>query len=239
MSFAVFALSLVAAAQPAPYHALGTEPFWSLTIDATTIRYRPAEGRGITVAKPRALVGRNGARFQTRPLTVLIRHTRCSDGMSDRTYRDTVTIRLGKTVRTGRGGAVLAEAGASLLEGRWSVAAIDGRPPLRGTEPRVTFQGDRIQGQTGCNRFSGGFDFTRGHLQASPLAATRRGCIGNGVAAQEQRATHRASPAAQRQPQPRRQIGARRARSPDAGARTAPLSAGYSAARASAGSASA
>ncbi|UYY59120.1 META domain-containing protein [Sphingomonas sp. S2-65] len=188
MSLTVLALSLAAAAQPAPYRALGTEPFWSLTIDGSTIRYRPAEGRGISVAKPRALNGRNGTRYQTPRLSVLIAHTPCSDGMSDRRYRNTVTLRIGGTVRKGCGGAILSQSGGpTLLEGEWTVSAIDRRPVLRGTEPHIAFSGTRVQGQTGCNSFSGGFDFARGHLQARPLATTRRGCIGEGLAAQEQR----------------------------------------------------
>lgn len=186
MSLAVLALSLVAAGQTTPYGALGTEPFWSLTIDDTTIRYQPAEGQSITVAKPRALTGSNGERYQTPALAVRIAHSRCSDGMSDRTYRDTVTIRVGDSVLKGCGGGILSESDRpTMVEGAWTITAIDGRPTLRGTKPSITFHRARLQGQTGCNRFSGGFDFTGGKLRAKPLATTRRGCVGKGIAAQE------------------------------------------------------
>ena len=84
-----------------PYRALGTEPFWSLTIDGRTIRYEPAEGRAVTVARPRPIVGFNGERYVTRGLTVDITPLECSDGMSDRTYPFTVTLEIGEDQRNG------------------------------------------------------------------------------------------------------------------------------------------
>ncbi|KRC82154.1 META domain-containing protein [Sphingomonas sp. Root241] len=178
---------LVLAALPAlaqsgsqPYRALGTEPFWSLTIDGRTIRYEPAGGRAVSVAKPRPIVGFNGERYQARGMTVDITHVECSDGMSDRTYHDTVTVTLrGRTLR-GCGGDVLSDrpAPGSVVEGEWRIQSIAGRPPVAQSNPRVTFTNTKMSGSTGCNNFNGGFRFERGRLTAGPLATTRRACPG-------------------------------------------------------------
>ncbi|WP_457310527.1 META domain-containing protein [Sphingomonas sp. UYAg733] len=49
----------------------------------------------------------------------------------------------------------------------------------------ITFDENRISGNTGCNGFSGGFRFERGFLTAGPLASTRMACPPRGMA-QEQ-----------------------------------------------------
>lgn len=124
-------LGLPAAAQPnrEPYRALGTEPFWSLTIDKVTIRYEPADGRRITVAKPRPIVGINGELYRTPRITVDITHTRCSDGMSDRVYADTVQLRIGRWTYQGCGGRIISDDGSTAPTGNGHAA----RPkrPLR------------------------------------------------------------------------------------------------------------
>lgn len=174
----LIALPAFAQSNAQPYRALGTEPFWSLTIDGRTIRYQPAEGRAVTVARPRPIVGFNGERYVTRGLTVDITHVECSDGMSDRTYHDTVTVTLrGRTLR-GCGGDVLSKrpAQASLLEGEWRIESINRRLVAPRTRPRVTFSGQRISGNASCNNFNGSFRFERGRLTAGPLATTRMAC---------------------------------------------------------------
>ncbi|AQR72946.1 META domain-containing protein [Sphingomonas sp. LM7] len=174
----LIALPAYAQSNAAPYRALGTEPFWSLTIDGSTIRYEPAGGRVVRVAKPRPIVGFNGERYQARGMTVDITHVECSDGMSDRTFHDTVTVTLrGRTLR-GCGGEVLSETPeqTSLLEGDWRIESINGRLVAPRTNPRVTFNGARISGNASCNNFNGSFRFERGRLTAGRLASTKMAC---------------------------------------------------------------
>ena len=72
------------------YRAIGTEPFWDLTIgDRMTFTDR---GNNLTVseATPPVRNGVAGEIYEGRRLRVNVVHSRCSDGMSDRTYPDTV-----------------------------------------------------------------------------------------------------------------------------------------------------
>ncbi len=164
-----------------PYRGLGTEPFWSVTLDGETIRYEPASGPAITVPSPRPIMGFNGERYETRRLTVDITHVKCSDGMSDRTYHDTVVLTVDGRTQRGCGGGTDTAAvppPATLLEGEWTIRSIAGRRPVPGTRPDVRFQGTRISGSTGCNSFRGSFRFDRGRLTTGPLITTRRACAG-------------------------------------------------------------
>lgn len=96
---------------PAPsYKAVGTEPGWALTITPKAMSYQGDYG-AVTISEPtpprfRPVAGR----YAGTRLAVTIAPGPCSDGMSDRTYRDTVTVVAdGKSV-SGCGGGTIAEA---------------------------------------------------------------------------------------------------------------------------------
>lgn len=187
------ALLLGSTATPAlaqqTYHASGTEPFWSATIDTRTITLKQAGLPDITVAKPRPIVGINGERYDTPRLSLDITHVKCSDGMSDRVYRDTVVVASGRRTLRGCGGeqpaVVRPGPAASLVEGEWAIQLINGRPVAPRTSPDISLRGDRISGDASCNRFSGRFDFARGRLTAGPLASTRMACANRAANVQE------------------------------------------------------
>src|SRR4051812_30342992 len=93
-------------AQNAPYRALGTEPFWSLTIDVRTMKFEAPGQHSVTVPTPRVIHGFAGEIYQTRRIGVNTVHKACSDGMSDRSYPDTVQVTVDGKRYTGCGGAV-------------------------------------------------------------------------------------------------------------------------------------
>lgn len=159
-----------------PYRATGTEPFWSATIDSQSLRFEAAGARPLIVPKPRPIVGFNGERYETRRLTIDITHVVCSDGMSDRRYQDTVTVTANGRSWRGCGGS-FTQGQVSAIEGSWRVISINGRPTLDRNPATVRFDGDRISGSTGCNRFNGTFRFDRGRVTAGALATTRRACL--------------------------------------------------------------
>ena len=77
---------------PAPYHALGTEPFWNLLIDERDLTFTQPDGQPIRQPRPKVIIGIAGEIYQTPRINVNIVHVQCSDGMSDRTYPDKVQV---------------------------------------------------------------------------------------------------------------------------------------------------
>lgn len=180
-------------AQPRPqgqphagsYKALGTEPFWSLTITQRTMTFEAPGRRAVAVSTPRVINGVAGEIYKTRRINVNIVHKRCSDGMSDRTYPDTVQVTVDGRRYQGCGGDAAVAVPRNIVDGDWRVQTIAGRPAVPGTRPTVSFENGRITGNTGCNSFNGNFRLDAGRLNAGPLATTRRGCAGRLQNAQE------------------------------------------------------
>ncbi|WP_077145439.1 META domain-containing protein [Sphingopyxis sp. KK2] len=162
------------------YFALGTEPGWTLEITPGMLNYDGDYGdTKIVVANPGARPSFNGERYVTPRLTVDITHGECSDGMSDRRYRDTVTLTAeGKTVK-GCGGGVLPP--AELAGTNWSFVSIGGVPVAADRPTSLAFDGAKLSGNAGCNRFSGSYESKGGTLTAGPLMATKMACPGAGM----------------------------------------------------------
>ncbi len=103
----MIALLLAAAAVPATYSALGTEPFWHLAITRRTMRLTRPDAPPLVVRAPRPRPTRTGRRYTAPAMTVEIVRARCSDGMSDRVFPNRVTVRVRGTVLRGCGGTPL------------------------------------------------------------------------------------------------------------------------------------
>jgi heat shock protein HslJ/uncharacterized membrane protein len=170
----------IAAPREAPYKAVGTEPGWALTIERGLIRYVGDYGRTrVTTAAPVPRPSFNGLRYVTPRITVDVTRSRCSDGMSDRDYPDSVTVTVGrKTVRGCGGDPIAAPPRAPVIEGNWEIQAIEGRPVRGPRAATISFSGNRISGNSGCNSFGGSFRFERGYLIAGPLMSTKMACMG-------------------------------------------------------------
>ena len=89
-----------------PLRALGTEPFWAVTIDETGLVYsgvdRPeqiAPNAGPQMAGTTAMWRGQTDLGQTLGVTLI--ETPCSDGMSDRTYPLTARVQIGEEVLNG------------------------------------------------------------------------------------------------------------------------------------------
>ena len=94
-------------APPAPqplYHAVGTEPFWSLVIDQRDLTFTLAGAQPIRQPTPRVIIGIAGEIYRTPRIDVNIVHGQCSDGMSDRVYPDKVQVTVDGTRFNGCGG---------------------------------------------------------------------------------------------------------------------------------------
>jgi len=164
----------------AAYMALGTEPGWTLEITPDRLNYDGDYGETkIVVANPGAQPGAGGERYVTDRLAVDVTHAECSDGMSDRRYRDTVTVIAdGKTVK-GCGGGILPP--GQLAGTNWSFVSIGGVTVAEDRPTSLAFDGERMSGSAGCNRFSGGYESDGKTLTAGPLMATKMACPGAGM----------------------------------------------------------
>ena len=183
---------LVAACAPAPppsnasatgpYRAVGTEPGWALTIADGMMRYQGDYGEArIAVPAPEPRTTVNGRRYETERLTVDIRHVRCSDGMSDRRYADTVTVTADGKTAHGCGGAASTPGTVALAGTDWAIATINGAPPAAARKAVVTFADGRVSGNAGCNSFGGSYVLEGNRLTVGPLISTKMACMGPGM----------------------------------------------------------
>jgi uncharacterized membrane protein len=88
----------------APYHAVGTEPFWNLLIDEHNLTFAQPDSQPITQPTPRVIIGVAGEIYQSPRINVNIVHGSCSDGMSDRAYPDKVQVTVDGKQYNGCGG---------------------------------------------------------------------------------------------------------------------------------------
>ena len=161
----------------AAYMALGTEPGWTLEITPSRLNYDGDYGETkIMVPNPGAKPHAGGERYVTGRLTVDIARGECRDGMSDRRSADTVTVTAdGKTVK-GCGGKILPP--SELAGTNWTFVSIGGVAVAADRPTSLQFDGNRLSGSAGCNRFSGTYSVDGGTLKAGPLMATEMACPG-------------------------------------------------------------
>lgn len=182
----VTALALGGCVEPPPlppppptgplYVALGTEPFWRLTMNSAEIVFTEANAPGVQIAQPtpRPIIGVAGEIYQTPRINVNVVHARCSDGMSDRIYPDKVQVRVDNRAFEGCGGEPMAP--AMLSNTSWGVESVNGRPAPGGDRFFVRFEGDRLSARFGCNSMGGSYRVQGQTLTAGPIAATRMAC---------------------------------------------------------------
>ena len=88
----------------APYHGVGTEPFWNLVIDEHNVTFIRPDQQPIAEPTPKVIVGVAGEIYRTARIDVNIVHAACSDGMSDRSYPDKLQVTVDGTRYDGCGG---------------------------------------------------------------------------------------------------------------------------------------
>ncbi|MDP9422793.1 MAG: META domain-containing protein [Pseudomonadota bacterium] len=76
------------------YRAIGTEPFWDLEIGRELIFTDRGNNISVSQPAPPPIQGTAGPIYRTDRLEVNIVHRQCSDGMSERSYPDTVDVRV-------------------------------------------------------------------------------------------------------------------------------------------------
>jgi len=174
----------------ATYRAIGTEPFWDLEIGRDMVfTDRGNNNFRVVQRTPQPIIGVAGEIYRTPRIEANIVHGRCSDGMSDRVYPDSVQVRVDGRDFRGCGAPIAffgevgetgqpnyPGSGAMTLTGtNWRVVAINGRR----TPPRnfyMNFIPDRIGAKFGCNSLGAGYSVTGSVLSAGAIMATRMAC---------------------------------------------------------------
>ncbi len=83
-----------------PMTAVGTEPFWSLSVAGTTVRLTRPDAPDLVANAPGAAIKPGQATWvatgpDKQTLTITFNVNPCSDGMSDRNYPMTAEVTLG------------------------------------------------------------------------------------------------------------------------------------------------
>lgn len=86
-------------------HFVGTEPFWGGTVQGTALTYTTPENQPGAHIDVKRFAGRHGLGFsgtlESQVFDMTITPGTCSDGMSDRSFPFTTTLKLGEEVREG------------------------------------------------------------------------------------------------------------------------------------------
>ena len=157
------------------YRAIGTEPFWDLTIDPVRMVFTD-RGNNLQVVQPtpRVIVGFAGEIYQTPRIGVNIVHQPCSDGMSDRTYRDRVQVTVDGRLFNGCGGEPISP--ATLANTRWRVVAVNGRSTPAKGDFYMNFEAARFGAKFGCNGMGADYRQEGETLIPGPVVGTRMAC---------------------------------------------------------------
>jgi heat shock protein HslJ/membrane-bound inhibitor of C-type lysozyme len=161
-------------AGPAPesFTAGGSEPGWRLDLAGGKAELRLLDGAAVGAdhAAPEAIAG--GRRIAFGDRAAEITDAICRDGATGMPHPHSVAVTGGETALRGCGGAP-----GELLGGlTWAVVALNGQPVPDGVAPDLRFEGETVAGNSGCNRFTGGFRLSGEGLTLGPLAMTRMAC---------------------------------------------------------------
>ncbi len=156
------------------YRALGTEPFWSLTVDGKNMLFSHAGKEDVFGKNAVSRPSFNGWRHITETITADVTFAPCSDGMSDRTYKDTVTVMVGKETYKGCGGGVLLP--TTLEQTHWRIESINGTRIAPERNASLSFTDGQMSATIGCNRLGASYTYKGKSLSFGPVISTKMGC---------------------------------------------------------------
>jgi len=185
-----------AVAQDRPLVCFGNEPFWGVALDepgvarltfpdAPAVSYRGSETRlahlGEWIWRGKPVAGNGGE------LVAFLRESACSDGMSDAKHPVAARVSLpdgrflaGCCRLAGTRGEGPAAAPPAIDGATWRLTQLPGKDAsalASSSRPlTVRFEGGRISGFSGCNRFMGGYTLDRDRVTIGPLAGSMMAC---------------------------------------------------------------
>lgn len=185
----LFALAVPAAAAQAAERELicfGNEPSWRLDLpgggearfslpDGQSARFRGSEAR-IEHRKESVWRGRGRS---GRELVAFLKDGACSDGMSETVHPVSINLSLpdGRHYAGCCRVPAAAAPSATLEEASWRLTGLPGHMvPSGNGAPTARFEGGRVSGFSGCNRFTGGYTVDRDRVTVGNLAGTMMAC---------------------------------------------------------------
>ncbi|HUE78140.1 MAG TPA: hypothetical protein VMN38_00720 [Sphingomicrobium sp.] len=91
-------------APPSPYHAVGSQPRWSLIIDEQHVTFIRADQSMFREPRPTPVVTTAGSTYQSQRIGVSIVRAQCRDAESGRIYPDRVQVDVDGRALHGCGG---------------------------------------------------------------------------------------------------------------------------------------
>lgn len=159
------------------YFAAGTEPFWSFGVTDGEMRFRMMDGDEISMKSfTRRELSGGRSEYRSSRITADMSPGPCNDGMSDRSYRDNVVVRVNKQEYRGCGGGLVLP--ANLAGTTWRLDSINGVKVQEPEKTEISFDGQKMAATTGCNRMSGSYTVNGAIITFSPVAATKMACPG-------------------------------------------------------------
>ncbi len=185
------------------YRAMGTEPFWDLTIGRELVFTDRGNNVSVLEPTPRVRRGTAGETYFGRRLSVALVHGPCSDGMSDRIYPDSAYVTVdGRTYRgCGANSAFFASVGedgrdreqaqpdlAIRIVGRWIATNFDGRQAAPGARFALVVTPTMLRTQSVCNDVHGHYWIVERRLMPNGMQwpRTERGCDPDGMTLEDQ-----------------------------------------------------
>lgn len=160
------AMPVFAGDMPDPLRALGNEPGWSLNVSGGAYHFTTMDGED---AKGPITASEDGLNLTADGMAVELLPEVCRDAMSGMPFPLTVSVERGEKTYFGCGGEPV-----SLLAGDWTITEV---AETAVTLPAsISFTADAVSGNSGCNRFNGGFQLTGEGLSFVDMAATRMAC---------------------------------------------------------------
>lgn len=155
-----------------PFHAMGTEPFWGVSVENGRIVYDPAGQQGLAVPAPPRQETPRGYRWQSPRITVEVTNEVCGDGMSMRVYPVDVKVMVAGQRLLGCGGY---EFRGTLADSRWQIVNVT-FDAVGGPAYQLSFTGDRLDAHVGCNRLTAPYSRNAdGTLRVGTLSFLRAG----------------------------------------------------------------
>jgi len=166
------------------WYAMGNEPGWSLTIHSDgNIQFNDVNNNSRKAALSEKILLNDGAGFryvlQTESglLEVRFWEKACIDKMSGENFPFEVAVKLDYTSYTGCGSPSFDHR----IQDSWVIGAIDGKPVYTQAGAKIPIislipESGKLNGNDGCNQFTGTFYSALGQMKLGPLASTKMAC---------------------------------------------------------------